>query len=76
MRIMFFGKGGREKMEPTDYCLICGSYVPEGRQVCHACAARYGLEELCGADSTFKDLLAKGTDAILAGSGMSAEKKQ
>ena len=25
-------------------CVICGRYVPEGRQVCHACALDYGLE--------------------------------
>lgn len=27
-------------------CLVCGSYIPEGRMVCRACNARFGIEEI------------------------------
>ena len=30
--------------DDLDCCVICDRYVPEGRQVCHACALDYGLE--------------------------------
>ena len=35
-------------LNEMDYCLSCGEYVPEGRQICHACAIRYGLEDITG----------------------------
>ena len=34
--------------DDLDYCVICGRYVPEGRQVCHACALDFGLERPVG----------------------------
>lgn len=34
-----------------DICVVCGAYTPEGRQICHACAWEYGLENTVGIET-------------------------
>ena len=28
----------------SEYCVSCGSILPEGRQICHACEVEYGVK--------------------------------
>ena len=37
--------------EEMNSCVICGAYTPEGRQICHACAWKYGLESSVGIET-------------------------
>jgi len=37
-------KASRFGMSEDCYCVVCGTYVPEGSQVCPSCKKKYNLE--------------------------------